>query len=125
MNVVRNALRSTSPPPDGPRDRPKAAAAPLKNEGRSFPAGASLTASRPVWSLLAEETRGLEHEDKDQNPKDHGLGPLWVDQKVREGRDYPNQQPTDERAANIADAAHHRGGEGVKAVSESLKEPGG
>src|SRR3954449_13379092 len=73
--------------------------------------------------LLAEQSLRLEDHDQDQvGEHDHG-GPVAADPAVGELLDDPDDEPAEHGAAEVADPAHHRRGEGDQAGAEALEEP--
>src|SRR5205823_14982738 len=76
------------------------------------------------WHGLAEDARGPEDQDEDEDSKHHHLGPFGVDKEVAECLDYPDEQAAQGGAADVADAAEDGAGEGEEAAAEALQEPG-
>src|SRR5919202_2196461 len=95
MNVTRNALRKTLPTDCPLRLSP--------NNGL-----------RAFGCFFTQYSSRFEDQDHDQQCKHHGFGPARVDDAVRNGRGHADEHASEEGALDVADAAHHRRGEGVQ-----------
>src|SRR3954447_18167926 len=97
-------------------------------------AAARCRSARAEWSswwwpsaglpgLLAQQARRAEDHDQHQIREDDRRRPLRVDAVVRDLLDDADDQRAQHGAAQIADAAHHRGGEGQEPALEPLEPP--
>src|SRR5919202_5273532 len=105
MNVTRNALRKTDPTDCPLRLSPK-------NGLGAF------------GCFFTKYSSRFEDQDHDQQCEDHGFGPAGVDDAVGNRRGHADEHAAQEGALDVADAAHHGGGEAVQTVAEALEEPG-
>src|SRR6185436_16922117 len=64
----------------------------------------------------AEEARGPEDEQEDEDSEDEGARPLLAHVLAAERPDEADDDPAEHRARQVADPAQHRGREGVEAV---------
>src|SRR3982751_1352359 len=99
-------------------------------------AAARCRSARAEWSswwwpsaglpgLLAQQALRAEDHDQHQVREDDRGRPLRIDAVVGDLLDAADDQAAQHGAAEVADAAHHRGGEGEQPALEALEPPDG
>src|SRR6266540_2610083 len=107
-------------------------AAPAPGTPRPTPTRAGAAAGWRRWSarwrrrcssfprLLAEQALRLEDHDQDEDREHHRGRPDLPEVGIGDRLDDADDQPADDRALEVADAAHDRRGEGDQAGGEAL-----
>src|SRR5690349_6820201 len=101
---------------------------PLSSALRAEVLAVALTPTRSpgLARLFAQQALRLEHHDQDEVGEHHRCGPRAAAHPVvRDLLDAADDEPAEHGPPEVADAAHHRGGEGDQARLEALEVPDG